>query len=102
MVAGEDVGRLGHEVDAAEHDELGLGALLGEHREPERVAPGVGPAHDLVPLVVVAEDEESVTEGVLGGRDAVSQVVRGRVRQTAQRAALAAGAWMFLPEKAPM
>ena len=56
--AGEDVGRLGHEVHAAEDDVLGLGPLLGEHRQPERVAPGVGPAHDLVALVVVAEDEE--------------------------------------------
>ena len=63
VVAGQDVGRLGHEVHAAEHDVLGLGALLGQHRQPERVAPGVGPAHDLVALVVVAEDEQPVTEG---------------------------------------
>jgi hypothetical protein len=57
VVAGEDVGGLGHEVHAAEDDELRLGPLLGEHRQPEGVATGVRPAHDLVPLVVVAEDE---------------------------------------------
>ena len=33
VVAGEDVGRLGHEVHAAEDDVLGLGSLLGEHRQ---------------------------------------------------------------------
>ncbi len=37
---------------------VGLGVLLGQHRQAERVAPGVGPAHDLVALVVVAEDED--------------------------------------------
>ena len=31
VVAGEDVGRLGHEVHAAEHDVLGVGMLLGQH-----------------------------------------------------------------------
>ena len=45
VVAGEDVGRLGHEVDAAEHDVLGVGPGAGQHRQPEGVAPGVGPAH---------------------------------------------------------
>ena len=64
VVTGQDVGRFGHEVHAAEDDVLGLGMLLGEHREAVRIAPGVGPAHDLVALVVVAEDEEPVAEGV--------------------------------------
>ena len=68
VVAGEDVGRLGHEVDAAEDDELGLGLVGGQAGEPEGVAPGVGPAHDLVALVVVAEDEQPGAEGGLGAR----------------------------------
>ena len=78
VVAGEHVGRLGHEVDAAEHDVVGLGALLGEHGEPEGVATGIGPAHDLVALVVVAEDEHPVAERVLGGADASASSVVGR------------------------
>ncbi len=76
VVAGEDVGRLGHEVDTAEHDVLGLGSLLGEHRQLERVAAGVGPGHDLFLLVVVTEDEDPVAEG-LACADA-REVVVGR------------------------
>ena len=38
-------------------------------RQPEGVAPGVGPAHDLVPLVVVAEDEQPIAERGLGRAD---------------------------------
>ena len=78
VVAGQDVGRLGHEVHAAEHDVGGLGALLGQHRQAVRVAPGVGPADDLVPLVVVPEDEQAVAEACLGRGDAPGQVVRRR------------------------
>ncbi len=56
--AGQDVGRFGHEMDAAEDDELGL-ADLGRHAgEPEGVTAGVGPSHDVVALVVVPEHEE--------------------------------------------
>ena len=43
VVAGEDVGRLGHEVHAAEDDVVGLRPFLGQPDEPERVTPGVGP-----------------------------------------------------------
>ena len=75
MVAGEDVGRLGHEVHAAEDDELGVGVLLREHREPERVAAGVGPSHHLVALVVVAEDEHAIAEHRLRRADALREVV---------------------------
>ena len=59
MVAGEHVGRLGHEVHAAEDD---VGGRVVVRREPgqfERVTAGIGPLDDLVPLVVVAEDEQS-------------------------------------------
>ena len=62
VVGGEDVSRLGHEVHAAEHDVLGFGALLRQHRQAVRVATGVGPLHHLVALVVVAEDEHAITE----------------------------------------
>ena len=78
MVGGEDVGRLGHEVHAAEHDEVGLGPLLREHRQPVRVAAGVGPPHDLVALVVVAEDEDAVAERRPGPRRSARELVGRR------------------------
>ena len=56
-VGGQDVGRLGHEVHAAEDDALGIrpgGGLLGQL---EGVAGDVGELDDLVALVVVAEHE---------------------------------------------
>ena len=80
VVGGEDVGRLGHEVHAAEHDEVGLRPLLGEHRQPVGVTPGVGPAHHLVALVVVAENEEAVTEPRTRLADPRMELVRRRCR----------------------
>ena len=88
VVAGEDVGRLGHEVHAAEDDVVGLRALLGEHRQPERVAPGVGPAHDLVALVVVAEDEEPLAERRPSPRRSDQRAPPARRRCTARGAGL--------------
>jgi hypothetical protein len=78
VVAGEDVGRLGHEVHAAEHDVVRLGPLLRQHRQPVGVAAGIGPPDDLVPLIVVAEDEQAVAESGLGRGDPGGEVVRGR------------------------
>ena len=77
VVGGEDVGRLGHEVHTAEHDVVG-GAVVGRQPgQPEGVAPGVGPAHDLVALVVVAEDHQPRPERRLGRRDPCGQGVVG-------------------------
>jgi hypothetical protein len=78
VVGREHVGRLGHEVHAAEHDELGGLLLLGQHGQAVAVPPGVGPADDLVPLVVVAEDEHPLAEGRLGGADPGVQGIEGR------------------------
>jgi hypothetical protein len=72
--AGEDVGRLGHEVHAAEHDELGLGAGRGVAGQLERVARDVGELDDLVALVVVTEDEQAIAERGLGGGGAGHEV----------------------------
>ena len=56
LVRREDRGRLGHEVDAAEDDRVGVGrGRLA--REPERVAHVVGDVLDLGQLVVVGEDD---------------------------------------------
>ncbi len=49
----------------------------GDAGEPEGVAAGVGPRHDLVPLVVVAEDDDPGAERRLGGADPRGQLVRG-------------------------
>ena len=57
---------------------FGLGVLLGEHGQAERVTAGVGPPHDLVTLVMVTEDEDPITEGGLGRLDPLGQFVLGR------------------------
>ena len=76
VVAGEDVGGLGHEVHAAEHDELGVVLVGRDTRQAEAVAPGVGPAHHFFALVVVAEDEQPFAEGRLGGGESALRVPR--------------------------
>jgi hypothetical protein len=53
----EDVRRLRHEVDAAEDDELRLRLGRGLLREFQGVAALVGKLDDLLPLVVVAQDD---------------------------------------------
>ena len=89
---GEQVGGLGHEVHAAEHDGLGIGAGHGGVRELERVAREVGVLDDLVALVEVAEHDDPVAERGLGGTDAVVQLgvaglaVLGRQCTLARRA----------------
>ena len=88
VVGGQHIGRLGHEVHPAEDDELGFGAFGGHLGQAERVASGVGPGHDLVALVVVAEDEQPVAERRLGGADPRAQFVRRRVRISLWESAL--------------
>ena len=60
-VAGEDVGRLGHEMHAAEDDVRGVGSVRGVAGELERVAGDVGELDHLVALVVVPEHEHLVS-----------------------------------------
>ena len=60
--AAEDVGALGHEVHAAEHDEVGAVLPRGVLRELQRVAGVVGELDDLVALIVMAEDDHAVAE----------------------------------------
>ena len=86
---GEDVGRLGHEVHAAEDDELGLRLSRSDPGESERVAPCVRPRHHFVALVVVAEDDEPRAELVLGPPDASRELVR-ELPPCSARAVLAA------------
>ena len=81
VVTRQHIGRLRHEVHPAEHDERGLGLPGGDPGEPEGVTPGVGPAHHLVPLVVVPQNEHTGSERGLGRTDHRGQLVRvcGRV-----------------------
>ncbi len=67
---GEDVGGLGHEVDTAEDDELGLWLLGGPLGQVEGVAAEVGELDDVLALVVVAEDDAALAEVLSGGGDA--------------------------------
>ena len=62
MRRAQHVGALGHEVDAAEDDELGVRVLADLPRELERVAGVVGELDHLVALVVMAEDDEAAAE----------------------------------------
>ena len=52
------VGALGHEVHAAEDDELRFGVFRDLAGEAERVADVVGELDHLVALIVMAEDDE--------------------------------------------
>ena len=72
VVGGQDVGALGHEVHAAEDDELRLGVRGGLLGELERVAGDVGELDDLVALVVVAEDVGARARAPRGARRARS------------------------------
>ena len=65
----EDIGALGHEVHAAEEDELGLGAASGLLGELEGIAPEVRELDDFVALVVMTEDHEILAELALQAPD---------------------------------
>ena len=66
----EHVRALGHEVDAAEDDEVRVTAGRGVLRELQRVAGVVGEPDHLVALVVMPEDHEPIAECRFGGGDA--------------------------------
>ena len=79
----EDVGGFGHEVDAAEEDELDAllaGGVLGEL---EAVAGEVGVLDHFVALVVVAEDDETIAEGGAGIVDALLKLRGGEAEVAA-------------------
>ena len=85
----QQVGGLGHEVHAAEHDRLGLGVRLRGVRELERVADVVGVAHHLFALVEVAEDHDPVAEGRLRRADARVELFGGGLAVLGGQLALA-------------
>ena len=65
----QDVGALRHEVHAAEHDVVGLSLPSSLTRQLERVAGKVGELDDLVPLIVVTQDEKTLAERCPSRRD---------------------------------
>jgi hypothetical protein len=73
---GEDVGRLGHEVDPAEHDEAGVLEQAGLLGELQAVADEIGQCDDLVGLIVVTEDAQRGTELFLPPPRAVGEGLR--------------------------
>ena len=76
----QDVGRLGHEMDAAEHDELGVGRGCGELRELERIAAEIGELHHALALVVMPQDHDAPAEAALGVPGARADLVLGKRR----------------------
>ncbi len=67
--AGQHVGALGHEMDAAEHDGLGRVLRRGKLRQLQRVADRIGELDHFVALIVMAENDEPVAQRRPGGRD---------------------------------
>ena len=54
----QHVGAFGHEVHAAEDDELGFGMLRHLAGQAEGIADVVGELDDLIALIVMAEDDQ--------------------------------------------
>ena len=96
---GQDVGRLGHEVDAAEGDRPALAAVGGHLAELVAVAAQVGQGDHLVLLVVMAEDQAAAGPSRRGPRRfalATSRcraTYRGPIRSWPNRVVAKAWAW---------
>ena len=78
MRAAEHVGALGHEVHAAEDDELGVGMLADLAGELVGVADVVGELDHFVALIVVTEDHQAAAERRLGRGDAAVHLLVGQ------------------------
>jgi len=90
MAGAEHVGALGHEVHAAEDDELGVGMLADLLRQLEGIAGVVGELDDFVALVMMTEDDQPRAERAFGGGDAQVHVLVGQTEvRVRQRLALA-------------
>jgi hypothetical protein len=68
LAVGDDVRDLGHEVHAAEHDELGI-ELRRLAREAQRIALEVRVLVDLGALVVMAQHDQALAQDLLGRSD---------------------------------
>ena len=71
---GQDAGGFGHKMDAAEDDEIGLGAAGGLLRQQERVALEIGVFDDFFALVMMPQDGHPAAQLPAGGADALIQL----------------------------
>ena len=82
FVAGKDVGRLGHEVDAAKDDRPAITALGSEPAQPVTVSPQVRELDHVVLLVMVSQNQERSRPSAVSQRrfsfPARCRPVRGR------------------------
>ena len=76
MRRAQDVRALGHEVNAAEDNVVGLGAARGSARQLERVADEVGELDHFVALIVVSEDHNLIAQQRFGRTDTGEQLMR--------------------------
>ena len=83
-IAGEDVGGFGHEVHATEDDVFGIRPGSRGLRELERVTGDIGELDDFVALIVMTEDEDTVTERGLRCTCAFDEIGIARERQFAR------------------
>ena len=88
ILAAEDVGAFGHEMNAAEDDVFGAG-FGGDLRELVGVAGKVSKSNNFVALVVVAEEDGGGAEARARGRDAVVHGVVGEREVVIERAGVA-------------
>ena len=87
IAAPEDVGALGHEMDAAEDDILALG-LSGDLRQLVGISSHVGEADHLIALVVMAEQNCAPTQLGPGCGNAVVHRVIGEYEIVLERTSL--------------
>ena len=90
MRRAQDVGALGHEVHAAEHDVVGFVARGRRAGELQRVADVIGELDHFVALIVMPEDDDAFAERRFCSRDAgIELIVRKAEKAFRQRLALA-------------
>ena len=68
MVFAKDIGRFGHEMNAAEDDIFGLG-LRRHYRKLVAVARQIGVADNVVALVMMAENDDALAQFLAGRLD---------------------------------
>ena len=83
VVAGQNVGNLGHEVNTAEHDVLRI-RFGGHGRQLERVATDVGMRKHFVALVVMPEDHQAIPQSGFGRTDAGVALLVAQCRERVQ------------------
>ena len=87
LVARQDVGRFGHEVDAAKDDRAARLAAGGELAQLEAVAAKIGEPDDLVLLIMVSQNQKRVAHLLLDRDDSLLRARGPAARDKRQIAA---------------